>query len=136
MALQHRFFRYRFALLLNLLFLIPAGYWVRFYHGGRAYWNDLLGAIAYEVFWILLFLLFYPKTAIGRVAIGVCLVTCMLEFLQLWHPPLLEAMRATLPGRLVLGNTFSWSDFFSYFLGSFIGWIWAKGLVRLTRQPS
>jgi hypothetical protein len=86
--------------------------------------NDLFGSIAYEIFWILLIALLFPKASPVWTAIGVCLATCLVEFLQLWHPPFLEAMRATLPGRLVLGNAFTWSDFLSYFIGSFLGWMW------------
>lgn len=32
------------------------------------------------------------------------------EFSQLYHAPWLGAIRATLPGRLVLGTTFHWPD--------------------------
>jgi len=64
-------------------------------------------------------------------AFGVCVATCGLEFLQLWQPPFLQAARATLPGRMVLGNSFTWSDFPSYFAGSFLGWVWVRWLTRL-----
>jgi hypothetical protein len=48
------------------------------------------------------------------------LFTCAIEFLQLWHLPILESIRSTLPGRLVLGNTFSWMDFPAYFVGALV----------------
>ncbi|MDA0673585.1 MAG: DUF2809 domain-containing protein, partial [Cyanobacteria bacterium] len=56
--------------------------------------------------------------------------TCALDFLQLWQPPLLEAIRATLPGRLVLGNTFTWGDFPYYFIGCGMGWLWLRAIQR------
>lgn len=123
-----RISKYRLALLVSLLVITPAGYLVRFVGGGRAYWNDLLGAIAYEIFWVLLFLLIFPRTSVARVAIGVCLVTCAMEFLQLWQAPFLKAMQATFLGRMVLGSTFNWADFPSYFIGSFAGWLWGRSL--------
>ena len=121
---QQRVFKYRIVLVISLLIIVPLGYMIRF-HGATPEWiNDSFGSIAYEIFWILLLALLFPKLSPVWAAIGVCLATCIVEFLQLWHPPFLEAMRATLPGRLVLGNSFTWSDFLSYFIGSFFGWAW------------
>lgn len=119
------FMPYRISLLLSILLIVPIGYVARFSQG----WipeslHDALGSIAYEVFWILLVQFFYPKTSPLRTAIGVCLATCAIEVLQLWQPPFLQAVRATLPGRLILGNTFMWSDFPPYVLGSALGWSW------------
>ncbi|MBW4538131.1 MAG: DUF2809 domain-containing protein [Myxacorys chilensis ATA2-1-KO14] len=126
---------YRVALLVSILFIIPLGYGVRFSQG----WlpnglHDPLGSFAYEVFWILLVQLLYPKIPPLRIAIAVSLATCAIEVLQLWQPLWLQTIRATLPGRLVLGNTFSWSDFPPYFIGSTIGWLWLEGLRRWRRM--
>jgi glycopeptide antibiotics resistance protein len=122
---RHPFFQYRFALLICIIIIVPVGYIVRFAKEPGPLWlHDFLGAIAYEIFWILLYAFFFPKASSRWTAIGVCLATCALEFLQLWQPPFLQAIRATLPGRLVLGNSFTWSDFISYFVGSFAGWLW------------
>lgn len=120
---------YRFALLASIIFIVPFGYIVRFSQGlGLEWLHDLLGSVAYEIFWILLVAFMFPKVSAVWTAVGVCLATCGLEFLQLWQPPFLLAARATLIGRLVLGNTFVWSDFISYFVGSFIGWVWMRSL--------
>jgi hypothetical protein len=120
--------KYRIALTLSILAIAPLGYWVRFYGFGSSWFNDGSGSVAYEVFWISLVALFLPKASPFRIAVGVCIATCGLEFLQLWQPPWLQALRATLLGRLVLGNVFTWSDFFSYFIGSFVGWVWLRSL--------
>jgi glycopeptide antibiotics resistance protein len=121
---RHRFFKYRVALLIGMIILIPVGYTVRFSQiTGLGWFVDMFGSIAYEIFWIFLVAFLYPKASPLWTAIGVCLATCMIEFLQLVQTPFLQALRATLPGRLVLGNTFLWSDFISYFLGSFLGWV-------------
>ena len=126
-----RIFKYRIALLNSILIIVPLGYTVRFYGAAPEWLNDLFGSLAYEIFWILLVALF-PQASPFWTAVGVCLATCVLEFLQLWQPPFLQTLRATLPGRLILGNTFTWSDFPSYFIGSFLGWVWVQTL----RLPS
>jgi hypothetical protein len=123
---RHRVFQYRLSLLISILIIVPLGYVVRFHGAAPESLIDLFGSVAYEIFWILLVALLFPKASPLWTAVGVCLATCVIEFLQLWHPPFLEAMRATLPGRLVLGNNFAWSDFFSYFIGSFLGWVWMR----------
>ena len=128
---HHRFFKYRVALLISITVIIPLGYIVRFSRGPAPEWfNDSFGAIAYEIFWILLTVFLWPQASLVWTAFGVCVATCGLEFLQLWQPPFLQAARATLPGRLVLGNSFTWSDFPSYFVGSFLGWVWVRWLTR------
>ena len=131
---SHRAFKYRIALLISLITIVPIGYMIRF-HGSAPEWlNDLFGSIAYEIFWILLVAFLFPQASPLWTAIGVCLATCALEFLQLWQPPFLQAMRATLPGRLVLGNAFTWSDFPSYFIGSFLGWVWMRSCFARYRR--
>jgi hypothetical protein len=118
---------YRLSLLLGILMLVPAGYFVRF--AENTYWSSTMGAIAYNMVWILFVQLLNPKLSPKWSAIGVCLGSCAIEFLQLWKPPLLEAIRATFPGRLLLGNTFLWDDFPPYFVGCLLGWI----VIRLLR---
>lgn len=119
---------YRFALLISIALVVPLGYIVRFYHGGQNEWSDFGGSVAYEIFWIMLVIVCLPRSSLLWTAIAVCLATCAIEFLQLWKPPLLQMIRATLPGRIILGNTFNWSDFPSYFVGSFLGWAWVRSL--------
>lgn len=120
---------YRVVLLGSLVIILPVGYWVRFSEGWAPAWvNDGLGSVAYELFWIFLVAFLFPNLLPVTVAIAVCLATCAIEFLQLWQPPFLQAMRGTLPGRLVLGNTFSWTDFPAYFVGSWLSWWGLKTL--------
>jgi hypothetical protein len=66
----------------------------------------------------------------ATIVLVVLLVTCSLEFLQLWRPTPLESLRKTFMGQAVLGTTFTWSDFPYYGLGAVIGWIWLKILNR------
>ncbi|MBD3879661.1 MAG: DUF2809 domain-containing protein, partial [Quinella sp. 1Q5] len=44
----------------------------------------------------------------------------LIELSQLWHPPFLEALRATTVGGLVLGYGFLWSDLVCYTVGAFV----------------
>ncbi|MDX2241883.1 MAG: DUF2809 domain-containing protein [Leptolyngbyaceae cyanobacterium bins.302] len=118
--------RYRLALLISILIIVPAGYLIRF--AGNEWWHDFLGSVTYEIFWVLLVALFLPRVALWKVAIAVLLTTCLIEFLQLWQNPAYLALKATFIGRLVLGNTFLWADFPSYFVGTFVGWLWARSL--------
>ena len=69
----------------------------------------------------------------ARIALAVLIATCILEFLQLWHPPLLEWLRSFFIGRTILGSYFDWSDFPYYFIGSALGWLWLRVIGR--RQP-
>ena len=121
---------YRVALFVCAIAILPVGYAVRFSQGGAEWMHDIGGSLAYQIFWILLVMVCYPKASVMRVAIGVFLASCAIEFLQLWKPPLLQAIRATLLGRLVLGNTFTWSDFPPYAVGSVLGWAWVNALRR------
>ena len=119
---ENRWLKYRMALLGGMIIIVPLGYIVRFSQGVNPVRpHDALGSVAYEIFWILFFAFLLPKVSPLRIAIAVCLTTCAIEFLQLWKPPFLQAARSTLPGRLVLGNSFTWADFPIYFIGSFLG---------------
>jgi hypothetical protein len=121
---------YRLALLLSLIAIVPLGYWVRFRGVFPEWLNDALGSVAYEIFWILLVVFLLPRLAIKRVAVGVCLATSAIECLQLYQPDWLQALRHTLPGRLILGNQFSWSDFPPYFVGSLAGLGWVRAVSK------
>lgn len=52
------------------------------------------------------------------------------EFSQLYHAPWIGAIRATIPGKLVLGNTFNWPDLAAYGVGVALG-AWTE--LRLRR---
>lgn len=123
----------RWILLGSAIALVPIGYFIRFYGSMPEWLNDALGSIIYEMFWITLLLGIWPKVSPIKISIIVGLATCTLEFLQLWHLPLLQMIRATLPGRLVLGTHFSWLDFPAYLGGCMLGYRWSK--TCLSRKP-
>jgi Protein of unknown function (DUF2809) len=134
------YLKYRLAAVVTMAAVVPMGYWVRFHGPGPEWLNDALGSVAYEVFWIALFWGCFVGRTFGvgrspfRISFAVFLATCGLEFLQLWQPPVLQALRATIPGRLVLGNTFGWTDFPPYMAGSALGYFWVKFLSKALRK--
>jgi len=121
-------------IILSLLIVVVMGFFFKYYTGPAHQWfNDYGAAVFYEIFWCLFAFLFArSRAAIIQIPLWVFVITCILEFLQLWHPPLLEAMRATLIGKLLLGTTFVWWDFPHYILGCVLGWLWLRQLQRIS----
>lgn len=108
---------------LILILLIPLGFYTKFYSGPGHNWvGDSLGGVFYEMFWILLFAFIYQKTKAIKIAIWVFLITCSLEFLQLWHPPFLEYLRSFFIGQILLGNSFNKMDIPYCALGCLLGY--------------
>ncbi len=106
-----------------LAVITPLGFYTKFYHGPAQAWvSDYLGGAFYEVFWCLFFLLLFPRARPWAIAVPVLVATCALEFMQLWHPPILEMVRSTFLGRALIGHQFVWGDFPYYFAGTGIGW--------------
>jgi hypothetical protein len=67
----------------------------------------------------------FPRASTLIVALLALTFSWGVEFSQLYHAPWIDALRATLPGRLVLGSTFNWPDLPAYALGVGIG-AWAE----------
>lgn len=114
-----------FYILSSLLIVVAMGFFFKYYTGPAHPWfNNYGAAVFYEIFWCLFaFLFFRSRTAVWQIPLWVFIITCILEFLQLWHPPLLEQARGTLMGKWLLGSTFSWLDFPHYVLGCVLGWL-------------
>ena len=113
--------RIRFGVASFLVLLL--GYWIRFTPLAPAWLRDSGGGALYVVLLALLAAVVRPRAHLGWLAAGAFGVTCAVEFLQLWHPAWLEALRHTFPGRLVLGTTFLWSDFPPYAGGAVLGYL-------------
>ncbi len=69
-----------------------------------------------------------PRASTLVVALLALTFSWGVEFSQLYHAPWIDAVRVTLPGRLVLGNTYNLPDLPAYVLGIGIGalleWRW------------
>jgi len=119
----------RFLTVLSLLVITPIGFATKFYSGyGQDWVRNSLGGVPYVIFWCLVVFFFFHDMKPGFIGILVLTITCILEFLQLWHPAPLEYLRKTFSGQTVLGTTFAWSDFPYYFLGAGLGWFWLKSI--------
>jgi len=99
--------------------LIPLPEWLSNY-GGDALW-------ALMVFVGFGFLL--PRASTLVVALLALTFAWGVEFSQLYHAPWIDAIRATIPGRLVLGHTFNWPDLPAYAVGIALG-AWAEWRFR------
>lgn len=117
--------------LLSMLVVTPLGFASKFYSGPAEEWvRNSLSGVFYVIFWCLLLFFCFHRLKPASIALIALLITCSLEFLQLWRPIPLEYLRKTFVGRAVLGTTFTWRDFPYYGLGAVIGWIWLALLSR------
>lgn len=89
--------------------------------------NHLAGGI-YVVFWCCAALVVLPRARRSRVVPTVLALTCAIEFLQRSDAGWLERLRASRPGGLLLGSTFSWTDFPYYVAGACAAW-WLAGWI-------
>lgn len=121
---------------IGVALVIPLGLGSKTYTGPAQAWVDgYSGDILYELAWMFLIAGLWPaifkaRQGITRLALGVFAVTASFEFLQLWQPAWLQAWRATLAGKLILGTTFVVWDFVYYALGCVIGWLILKSWQR------
>jgi len=121
----------RWRTILSLAVILPIGLLYNQYRGSTWWLNQEVGGIFYEIFWCLLAFLFLPtRRAVWQIPLWVLVITCLLEFMQLWHPPFLTWVRSFGWGRMLIGTTFTWADFPYYFIGSGLGWLWLRLMVR------
>lgn len=122
---------YRCALLAGMVCIVPLGYFVRFSKGLNApLFQDIGGSLAYQILLMFGAAFLFPRLSLMKCAIGVFAFSCAVEFLQLWQAPFILEIRATWPGRVILGSTFVWADFPPYALGCMLGWM----VIRQLRQ--
>ena len=116
----------------SLLAVTPVGFGFKLYNGPAQWWfNDYGAGLLYEIFWILIVFLIFPKERLVlKIPVWVFIITCVLEILQLWNPLVLQAIRSSYIGRALIGTTFAWWDFVHYAVGCFFGWLWLRWLVK------
>jgi hypothetical protein len=79
------------------------------------------GDTLYATLVYLLAALLRPTRPASQLALVALTVAFTIEFSQLYQAPWITAVRATLPGRLVLGSGFLWSDLVCYAVGVLLG---------------
>ena len=115
-----------------LLIIIPVGFYTKLYSGlGHEWINNKFGGVLYEIFWCLVFYILLPKSKPVKIAIWVFSVTCVLEFVQLSDNSFLEIIRSNFIGQTIIGNSFTWSDFPYYIVGSVLGYLTLKKLDKI-----
>ncbi|MFB6279692.1 MAG: DUF2809 domain-containing protein [Salinibacter sp.] len=118
-------------LALSLLVLIPLGIGTKYYAGPAAGWvHGHAGGVLYVIFWTVVVVLAGPSLSPWAAAGGVFVVTCGLEFLQLWSPSWLEAIRDTFSGHALLGSTFGRWDLLHYAIGAVCGGLFVRAVSR------
>ncbi len=85
--------------------------------------NNRISDLLYVVFWVILFKIIFPKNSDYKIVLSVFVITCALEFLQLWHPPFLQYIRSFLLGRTLLGTSYMPEDFLYYIMGAAIAYL-------------
>jgi hypothetical protein len=115
------FTKTRIKILLCLAVATLSGFWMwRYYRGWAEYWvRFYVSGAVYEIIWCLFLFFFWPRKAyFVRIPVIVFILTCILEFLQLWKAEFLQTFRATLIGMALIGTDFVWLQFPFYVLGS------------------
>lgn len=87
--------------------------------------SDFVAKYGGDALWALMvFLCFgivFPRTSTVRIAFGAVGFAWAIEFLQLYHAPWIDGIRATRFGHLVLGTTYNSPDLIAYALGIAVG---------------
>jgi hypothetical protein len=109
----------RLKYIISIILVIAAGLISRKIEVIPLWIGDLLWALMIYLMVRFLFI----KAPIKLVAV-ISLTFCfVIEFSQLYQAPWINQIRQTLPGRLVLGQGFLWSDLLAYTGGILIGMI-------------
>jgi len=121
----------KFLTIISLLIIIPLGFATKFYHGIYANWvNNSLCGVFYEIFWCLVIFFIFFRLSPFRIVIIVFIVTSALEFTQLYKAPFLETVRKNFIGRMLIGNSFTWTDFLYYLIGCILAYFLINSILK------
>lgn len=117
---------------LLILVTIASGLFVRSSWVPQGFFSKYAG----DALWALVVFLGWgflaPRATTFVIATLAVLFSVVIECSQLYHAPWIDRLRATIPGRLVLGTTFAWADMAGYLVGIFLG---ALGEMLVERNP-
>ena len=106
-----------------LVLLIIVGVSTKFYHGvASGFVNNYLGGLTYVIFWILFFSTILPNQKPFKITLWVFIVTCVIEFTQLYYSIYLEKLREYFVFRAFFGNSFNPFDILFYLVGAMVGY--------------
>jgi hypothetical protein len=91
---------------------------------GDALWASMM-------LWLVSFLV--PSRSLAARAALALAVCFAVEFSQLYHAPLIDSIRATLPGHLVLGSGFDPRDLVAYAVGVLVAAFFERALWNVRR---
>jgi hypothetical protein len=74
----------------------------------------------------------FPALSTGKRIVVTYTLSFLDEVSQLYHAPWIDALRQTVPGALILGNTFIWSDLACYLAGTLLAGLSGYLLERST----
>jgi hypothetical protein len=123
-----------FKICLILTAFIALGFGSKYYKGPGFFWvNNSLGGVFYVTFWCLFFATVFRISGIAftrlKVSAWVLIITCVLEVLQLVKVSPLTEIRSTYLGAILIGNTFTPTDFIYYVIGAWLGWLLLRNRV-------
>jgi hypothetical protein len=81
--------------------------------------RDVLGDVLWAMMIVWWIGVAVPRVALRTRALGALVVCFAVELSQLFHTPMLDATRRTVPGHLVLGSGYDPRDFIAYAAGVF-----------------
>lgn len=107
--------RLRIVLLIGLV--VPLGLFSRADLALLAFVAEHAGDTLWALLVFLLTALLLPSRTTWQLALAALAFAFIIEFSQLYQAPWLDALRRSLPGRLVLGAGFLWIDLLRYTVG-------------------
>jgi hypothetical protein len=120
------FLKVRIISLIALVALSIVGFWMwKCYRGWADCWiRFYISSIVYVmILSVGLFTVLPSRKNVWRIPLIVFVLTCGLEFLQLYKPPILQAFRAMLIGAALIGTDFVWLQFPFYVIGALCSYL-------------
>lgn len=117
--------RLRVSAIILILISIAIGIFCVKYRGpGSNLISDFgISGIPYTTLWIGCFCVLLPvRKWLAFISLFALFFVIGIELLQLVKTPLLDSLRSTFLGGMILGSNFAWMDFPAFVVGALLGW--------------